>query len=302
MGTLNPLSPAASGDEQMTVLLADDSPENIQALAACLHEQFQLKVANNGEQCLELARRFHPDLILLDIEMPGMNGFDVCQQLKDTDATADIPIIFVSGHTSLASEERGLELGAVDYIFKPIRPAIVKARVNTHITLKRQRDRLAQLAMRDQLTGLYNRHYLMEHIGQRLSRCHRHGYQMAALMIDIDHFKRINDELGHQQGDDVLTSLGTFLCSYFRTEDLVARLGGEEFLVVLDPCPDGHMMDKAQQLLHAVEQLNPAGTPITISIGATSVKKDDSLGSLLKRADDALYQAKQQGRNRVCAG
>lgn len=283
-----------------TILLVDDSAENIQTLAACLRNEYQLKVANNGSQCLELASRFQPDLILLDIEMPDMNGFDVCQQLKSNEHTKTIPVIFVSGHTSQESEERGLETGAVDYIFKPVRPAIVKARVRTHVTLKQQHDRLIDLAMRDQLTGLFNRHYLMEHIYQRLSRSQRHGYDMAALMLDIDHFKRINDDLGHQIGDQVLKELGHFLQDFFRTEDMVARLGGEEFLVILDPCPAKQIMAKAEQLRLAIAELEPANVKVTVSIGATAIADEDTLKTMLNRADHALYQAKDQGRNQVC--
>ncbi|GGY35203.1 diguanylate cyclase response regulator [Bacterioplanes sanyensis] len=283
-----------------TVLIADDSAENLQALAACLRDNFQIKVAMGGCQCLELAQRFAPDVILLDVEMPDMNGFEVCQQLKSNHVTQDIAIIFVTGRTHQRSEEQGLELGAVDYLFKPIRPAIVRARVQTHITLKRQRDHLAHLAMHDQLTGLYNRHYLMNHIDYRLARSRRHGYELAVLLLDIDHFKTINDDLGHQQGDRVLAGLGQFLVSFFRIEDLVARIGGEEFFVLLDPCPSDQVIAKAQQLRIAVSEFNPDRVPITVSIGATHIHAEDSLNSVLKRADLALYDAKQNGRNQVC--
>jgi diguanylate cyclase (GGDEF)-like protein len=287
-------------DTPGTVLIVDDSAENVQALAACLRDDYQIKVAMGGRQCLELARRFLPDVILLDVEMPDMNGFEVCQQLKSSHATQDIAVIFVTGRTQQHSEEQGLELGAVDYLMKPIRPAIVRARVQTHITLKRQRDHLAHLAMHDQLTGLYNRHYLMNHIDNRFSRSRRHGYELAAMLIDIDHFKAINDDLGHQQGDRVLAGLGHFLLSFFRVEDLVARIGGEEFFILLDPCPADQAMAKAQQLRIAVSEFKPDRVPITVSIGITQVSAEDSLNSVLKRADLALYDAKENGRNQVC--
>ena len=219
-----------------TVLLVDDSPSNIRVMAAVLQERYRVKTATSGQQCLDMALKHKPDLILLDIEMPGISGYETCRELKDMSETRDIPIIFVTGRDNIEDEELGLRIGAVDYITKPIRPVILSARVDTHITLKRQQDRLLQLAMHDQLTGLYNRHYMLEMVDQRIARARRHNTPLTTLIIDLDHFKKINDTHGHIVGDQILEQVATLLERQCRTEDTVARFGGEEFIVLMEPC------------------------------------------------------------------
>ncbi|SFC15825.1 diguanylate cyclase [Pseudoalteromonas denitrificans] len=283
------------------ILIVDDSPTNIQLLAACVKDDYQLKVAKSGEQCLKLVSQTpKPDLILLDVEMPGMNGYQVCKILKSDDLTKSIPVIFVTGRQGDDDEEQGLKLGAVDYITKPIRPAIVIARVKTHITLKLQHDKLVSMALHDQLTGLYNRHYLLEVANQKVARALRHKYQLCLLMIDIDHFKLINDTHGHPAGDAVLKAVAAQISTGIREEDVVARFGGEEFVIIFDHC---HFIDahkKAEILLKEIEDLMPEGIKVTISIGlAKLLKADETFANLLKRSDLALYQAKHNGRNRI---
>ncbi|WP_322619576.1 diguanylate cyclase [Shewanella sp. YLB-07] len=250
-------------DNQGTILIVDDTSTNIAVLAACLQHHYHLKFAMNGQRCLELAEtKPIPDLILLDVVMPDMDGYDVCRHLKENPVTQNIPIIFVTGKSS-EQEELGLQLGAVDYITKPIRPGIVLARVRTQIILKRQRDKLRCMALHDQLTGLFNRHFLIEVANKKIAQVSRHNGILSLMMIDIDHFKKVNDRFGHQSGDAVLKSVAKVLSAINRKEDIVARYGGEEFVVLLDNCAK----DKAEQVRQQIEASVPEGIFITASFG-----------------------------------
>jgi diguanylate cyclase (GGDEF)-like protein len=283
-----------------TVLIVDDSPSNIRVMAAVLQERYRVKTATSGQQCLDMALRHKPDLILLDIEMPGISGYETCRELKDMSETRDIPVIFVTGRDNIEDEEMGLRIGAVDYITKPIRPVILSARVDTHVTLKRQQDRLLQLAMHDQLTGLYNRHYMLEMVDQRLSRARRHNTPLSLLIVDLDHFKRINDTHGHIVGDQILEQVSALLNQQCRTEDTVTRFGGEEFLILMEPCSLNQAHYKAEVMRHQISELMPSGIEVTVSIGAAEFSDSDTnFNDMLKRADDALYRAKANGRNQT---
>jgi len=288
-------------EQQAVVLIVDDTATNLGILAACLEENYQLKTAKNGAECLKIvAEEPIPDLILLDIEMPGMNGYEVCQHLKDDPHTASIPIIFVTGKITEEHEEKGFELGAVDYIVKPIRPNIVATRVRTHITIKQQHDKLEKMALYDQLTDLYNRHYLLDAAKQKVSAAIRHQYPLSVLILDIDHFKSVNDNYGHTTGDAVLKAVADNLKKRYRNEDIAARFGGEEFVVVLSHCSPSHARSNAESLRSTIEKLNPMGIKITISIGLAHLQNDEeSFTDLLEKADKALYDAKDDGRNRV---
>lgn len=289
-------------EEELPVLLiVDDVPTNVQTLAQIFKEHYRLKIATGGARALELAEMEPiPDLILLDVSMPDINGYDVCRLLKEKRVTADIPIIFVTGRDSVEDEEYGLSLGAVDYIVKPIRPVIAKARVKTHITLKRQRDLLAETAVRDQLTGLYNRHMLNDQLERRLSFALRHNEAMSIILIDLDHFKLVNDTFGHLAGDGVLREVAKVLRKSARREDIAARFGGEELMLLLDKCTGADARNKAEHIRQEIEALNPEGVKVTASIGVAEASEEIStIQLLLKRADDALYQAKEEGRNRV---
>ena len=286
--------------DKALVLIIDDSPTNLQVLAACVKDEHRVKVATSGEQCLIIAQSDpQPDLILLDVEMPGMNGYEVCKYLKSSPQTSEIPIIFVTGLQGDKDEEKGLALGAVDYITKPIRPAIVIARVKTHVTLKLQRDKLNKMAFFDQLTGLYNRHYLIDMATKKVSRALRHHYDLWVFMIDIDHFKSINDTYGHPMGDKILKDVAHVLALENRSEDVVARFGGEEFVVLFDPCSKEDALMKADRILKKIKDLKPHNISVTVSIGIAKLTNEDAnFERLLKRADDALYRAKENGRNR----
>jgi len=289
-------------NEKPVILIVDDVPSNVQALAILLKDDYSVKVATSGERALELVyQEPMPDLILLDVEMPDMNGYDVCRHLKIMEESLDIPVIFVTAKDSEIDEEYGLELGAVDYIVKPFRPAIVKARVKTHIMLKQQHDKLALIALKDQLTGIYNRHYLVDEGKARYSRALRHKEELSVIIVDIDFFKAVNDTFGHLAGDIVLKETAQLLENNKRKEDLVARFGGEEFVLIMDKCSAQNAKIKAEEFRKKIESTTIDGMKITASFGiAEMTEETKSFEEILKEADDALYKAKENGRNQVC--
>ena len=283
------------------ILIVDDVPTNVQALALLLKEEYVIKVATSGVRALELAGQGPiPDLILLDVQMPDMNGYDVLKLLKENSDTAQIPIIFVTGKDTVEDEEYGLQLGAVDYIAKPIRPSIVKARVKTHITLKQQHDQLVGMATHDQLTGLYNRHYLSDALSKKVAHAKRHGELLSVMIVDIDHFKNVNDTFGHLMGDLILKAVAGTMQDSARKEDIAARFGGEEFIMVLDNCTAHDALIKAEHLRSKIQRLHPEDIAVTASFGVVQLDEDTQrYEDLLKNADMALYMAKEEGRNRV---
>jgi len=284
-----------------TILIVDDVASNIQSLAAILKDTYQIKVANSGFHALDiLSSSTNIDIILLDIEMPDMNGYEVLSHLQLNHKTKDIPVIFITGNISSHDEEKGLCSGAVDYITKPLRPGIIKARVKTHITIKEQRDKLQYDAVHDKLTGLYNRHQLDTEGLRKFTRAARQKSNLSAIMIDIDHFKNINDTHGHLVGDTILKELSKILKENKRIEDFVVRYGGEEFIILLEECSSVDAEIKAQKLKELTENLNPSNIKITASFGvATLQPHHKNLEELLKDADKALYISKETGRNKV---
>ena len=306
--------PASFGDlthVRPKLLVVDDQPTNIQVMHQIFAGgDYQIFMATSGAQALAMCRDNPPNLVLLDIVMPEMDGFEVCQRLKSNPITRDIPVIFVTGHTDTEQETRGLEIGAVDFIHKPVNPAVVRARVRTHLTLKQQSDVLRKLAFLDGLTGVYNRRYLDQQLGIELARAVRAQSPLALLMMDVDHFKAYNDRYGHQAGDDCLRQVAQTLHQGLRrSSDLVARYGGEEFACVL---PDTSLEDatqlaqdllqrlRAKRIPHAVSQ---AADVVTMSIGVAAAVPmvGSSAQEWIRIADQQLYAAKSAGRDRVCA-
>jgi diguanylate cyclase (GGDEF)-like protein len=287
--------------DKMVILVVDDMATNVFALEAILEELYEIKTATSGEEALELAiKQPIPDLILLDVEMPGMNGYEVCKKLKSDSKTVDIPVIFVTSNDETAQEEEGLLLGAVDYVTKPIRPAIVKARIKTHLLIKEQRDKLISLAMHDQLTTLYNRHYLVDEGERKFARSKRRSEPLSLIMADIDFFKKINDTYGHLMGDKILQNVAKTLKNGNRGEDFVARYGGEEFVILLENCNLESAVLKAEQLRQEIMVLKTEDLQVTMSFGVIELTWGfETFDALLKAADDALYEAKESGRNQV---
>jgi len=284
-----------------TVLIIDDTATNIGILSTCLQNFYHIKTAKNGKQGIKLANESpKPDIILLDIEMPEMNGYEVCKHLKSNSETSPIPIIFVTGKIAEKDEEKGFDLGAADYIAKPIRPRIVATRVKTQLTVKLQQDKLERMAMYDQLTELHNRHFLFKAAKQKISSAFRHNFPLSVMVIDIDLFKSINDSHGHPSGDAVIKAVAKTLAVEFRGEDITARFGGEEFVVVLCNCNLENAKIKAEKIRAKIEKLKPIGINTTVSIGLSQIDNEqESFTDLLEKADQALYRAKESGRNQV---
>jgi diguanylate cyclase (GGDEF)-like protein len=293
-----------------TILIVDDIPTNIEVLAEALRRQYRVKVATNGSDALVVARaRPQPDLVLLDVMMPAMDGFEVCRRLKADPATQHIPVMFVTAKDDATDEERGLMLGAVDYITKPFHLPVVRARVRNHLALKLKADLLESLANIDSLTDIPNRRRFDEKLAAEWRRCQRSGLPLSLIMIDVDHFKAFNDHFGHGAGDICLMTIAaTLSANLSRPGDMVARFGGEEFAVILpetDPAGAGAIAERMREAL-AVQRLAQApgeGGIVTLSAGVAGRVPDEAAdpAELVLAADRKLYEAKTAGRNRVCA-
>ena len=291
------------------LLVVDDQPTNIQVLYRVFADDCQVFMATSGEQALHTAREEAPDVILLDVMMPDMDGYEVCRQLKQDNATRDIPILFVTAHHEAQEEARGLACGAVDFITKPIHPAVVRARVHTHLTLQRQTEVLKRLVFIDALTHAFNRRYFDERLAEAWGRAQRTGRPLGLILIDVDYFKQFNDVNGHQRGDDALRQVAQALKgTILRPSDVVCRYGGEEFACLLPDTDLDGALQVAQRMKLAVRDLaigHPASAVaevLTISAGV-AVRTPTSGGdaaALLALADAQLYRAKAEGRARVC--
>lgn len=292
------------------LLLVDDQPMNIRVLHQLFRYECDVHMATGGEQAIEVCKALLPDLILLDVVMEGMDGHEVCRRLKADPLTQDIPIIFLSANGEEDDEAIGLELGAVDYIGKPFNPMIVRARVKTHLTLKRQGDYLRSMAMLDGLTGVANRRKLEARLEAAWSQACRDNGPLSLIMIDVDYFKKYNDHYGHQRGDQCLRRLAMALAATLnRPYDLLARYGGEEFACLLPDTDLAGAERVAQKMLAAVAELriehlvSDVGPQVSLSLGVATVLASARLTpqELLRRADEQLYLAKAGGRARVCA-
>ncbi|WP_280359511.1 diguanylate cyclase [Pseudomonas sp. BN606] len=293
------------------LLLVDDQPLNIRALSELFRFDHEIYMATDGEQAIELAERLHPDLVLLDVVMPGIDGYEVCRRLKTNPITADISIIFVSAMGEEEDEARGLEMGAVDYIGKPFHPGIARARVKTHLTLKLQSDRLRNLATLDGLTGIPNRRAFDQRLAAAWNQSCRDAGWLGLILIDIDYFKRFNDHYGHLMGDECLRRVAAALENAIRRPfDMVARYGGEEFICILPGTNLNGAATVATQLAASVRDMqiphaqSAVADSVTISQGVVSlmpvIGQDPT--QLVSLADKALYKAKEDGRARFSLG
>jgi diguanylate cyclase (GGDEF)-like protein len=292
------------------LLLVDDQPANLSLLYSAFEVDCDVSIALNGAAALEFCRNRQPDLILLDVVMPELGGFAVCQQLKQDPATRDIPVIFVTGQDSAQDELRGLEVGGVDFITKPFNLNIVRARVRTQLLVKYQSDRLRELALVDGLTGIGNRRHFDDRIEAEWRQCARDGKPLSLMMVDVDFFKRYNDHYGHQAGDACLVEIGQLLRAHCaRPHDLAARYGGEEFVCLFPAAGLDGALAKARAIeaelsRRAIEHSGSTVSPhVTVSIGVASAMpaNGDHPSDLLRLADELLYRAKNEGRARICA-
>lgn len=292
------------------VLIVDDDALNRIVLEKTLSDEHEVFLVKSGDEALTFIKTTQVDLIILDIVMPGMNGYEVLVKLKEDSATQMIPVIFISANSSHDDESKGLELGAMDYITKPFCSSIVRVRVRNQLLIKQKNDLLEMLASIDGLTEIPNRCNLDENLSREWRKSKRNNTPLSVLLMDIDHFKRYNDTYGHRAGDDCLKAVAQALAAQCeRGSDFIARYGGEEFAAVLPGVDKAEATGFANKLRNAVNALNIAhkaslnAEHVTISIGVASTENAsiETEQALLEEADLGLYAAKEGGRNQVVA-
>lgn len=301
------------------ILIVDDNPQNLKVLGNILKENtsYGMAFAMNGYEALDFIKSSKPDMILLDVIMPEMDGFEVCRMLKKQPETANIPVIFITAKTEPEDIVKGFSVGGVDYITKPFHEAELLMRIRTHLDLKLSRDQLEeknrelseaydkieQLALTDSLTGLANRRNIINLMAVEVSRCERNGGTFSLIMSDIDFFKKVNDTYGHDTGDHVLQTLANIMRENLRQQDVISRWGGEEFLIMLPYTEMEKAVAVAEKLRLAVMNTEISYTGehfhITMTFGVSQFDKMIGVEKTIKKADDALYLGKQTGRNKV---
>ena len=293
--------------KEYTVLIADDDEASLVILFGILSPWYHILTASSGAQALSAAQEHSPDLILLDIVMPKMSGFEVIGKLKESAITEKIPVIFITGLSDPGSEENGLNLGAVDYIIKPFNQAVVRARVNTQIKLIEQMRMIEQIGLIDPLTKIANRRGFENRLNAEWFRSRRESQPISLLMLDLDDFKTYNDTFGHPQGELALQAVAQALSDELRrSSDFAARWGGEEFIALLPNLDSAGAAEVAERIRKRIETLPMPGDggaemSITVSVGLYSVvpTAEMSIGDSIKQADRALYRAKESGKNKI---
>lgn len=290
------------------LLVVDDQPDNIQLLVQAFAGDYQVFMATSGQQALAVCQSDPPDLVLLDVLMPGMDGFAVCSHLKAQAATAHIPIILVTARPDAGQETHGLGLGAVDFISKPVNPAVVRARVQTHLTLKFQSDLLKKLVLLDSLSGVFNRRYFDQQLASEWARAARSRLSLSLVLLDVDQFSAYNERHGYQAGDDCLRMIAVTLKSVLRRPaDVVARFGGEEFACLLPDTSHEDAQTLALEMEHRIRQLGlPYGgghgagvVSVSVGVGTRVSPHSGQASDLLSLASAQLELAKSHGPGQV---
>jgi diguanylate cyclase (GGDEF)-like protein len=291
-----------------SVLAIDDSPDIHKLLDVRLRpEGLILHHALSADEGLAMARDLKPDLILLDVNLPLVTGFEICKKLKDDPPTANIPIIFLTGASEIYTKVQGFDLGGVDYVVKPFEPAELRARVRAALRTKRFHDLLSARSHVDGLTGVWNRSYFNQRLGEEVSAVQRYGRTVSLVLLDLDNFKAHNDSFGHPFGDQVLQVVGDLLHSFLRTTDAPCRYGGEEFALILTETDEKGAFVTAERLRERIRahafRPHEKHVEVTASLGLACSeifeRKSITVSKFVTAADDALYQAKHEGRNRV---
>jgi len=293
--------------QKQEILIVDDEPVNIKALAEAFRSLYRIRFATNGRDAIKIANSDQPpDLVLLDIRMPDMDGFEVCSKLKTNAKTKEIPVIFISAKNLEEDETRGLKFGAADYVTKPFSLPIIQARVQTHLELKRQRDMLENLSVLDNLTGIPNRRYLDQFLNLEWRRSVRKQTPLSAIMVNIDHFKKFNDRYGHAAGNTCLQCVATALVgSARRPAEFVTRCEGELFVAILPETDSQSAAQVAENMRKKVAKLDvllgPVKRHVTISLGVVTMvpQTKTSHQVLLETANKQLNEAREEGHNRA---
>lgn len=317
--------PSLTDTEEQAIVIVDDMLDNLRLLARILKDRgYKVRPVTNGARALATIHKELPELIILDIMMPDMDGYEVCRCLKADERTQDIPILFLSALNEVFDKVRAFKAGGVDFITKPFQVEEVLVRVRTHLTIRAQQKalsfqneellrkneliteqtkKLELLATHDFLTGLSNRRDFLRMAEQEVKRFKRTGRPFALILLDIDHFKRVNDTYGHTCGDRVLTNVSRTLEKALRAQDILARWGGEEFLCLLPETGVDGARNAAEKIRVDVENLGhdciDVDIPITVTLGACVYDDSCAIEECIRRADDALYGGKKRGRNQV---
>lgn len=300
-----------SKDERAKLLIVDDNKQNIELLMELFRDDYKIAAAVSAKRALKVAfSEAPPDIVLTDIMMPEMDGYELCRQLKEDSRTKSIPILFVTAISEVMDESRGFALGAVDYITKPFHPPMVKARVKLHLELKRKQELLEKYAFIDALTEIPNRRRFDEVIDREWHRALRASYPVSLMILDIDHFKLYNDSYGHGKGDDCLRRVAGSLAEILRrSSDFVARYGGEEFVVILPDSDLSQALETAKKIQDIIDalliahKLSPVADHVTFSIGVATMIPENGKHhrELIEAADKKLYEAKSSGRHHICS-
>ena len=297
-------------ERKNSVLVVDDEKANILMLTYILGPHYTVYAAKNGRDAIEAANEYLPDVILLDIVMPGMDGYEVFSILKKGEKTKGTPVIFITGLNDSKEEEKGLSAGAADYIGKPFNPSVVKLRVKNQIQIMNYLQEIERMSKTDQLTGIHNRRSFDALLNAEWKLAARENTPISLLMVDIDSFKTYNDTYGHQQGDAALQATSKVLSQVLkRPRDFAARWGGEEFAVLLHNTSQAGALEVAEQIRAGVERevillTDGTATKITVSVGVNTLipgqGDKDTTDGFISGADEELYKAKDKGRNCVC--
>jgi diguanylate cyclase (GGDEF)-like protein len=295
-------------EKKFRILIIDDEEININILTEYLKSEYEVVCARNGESALNIIQEHEPNLILLDIVMPGMNGFEILKKIKNIPSIMSIPVIFITGSNDTEDEEKGLALGAVDYITKPFNPSIVKARINTHLKLSEYIITIEKQCMLDALTGLPNRRGFDNRMDIEWGRASREKTPLGMIILDLDNFKKYNDTYGHPQGDILLKVVSDIINNTIkRATDFASRWGGEEFVVLLPGTDKDGTLNVAEQIRINIKKAqvpfsDGSITNITVSCGGLSIipSEEDSISDTIEKADQLLYSAKKNGKDQVC--
>jgi two-component system, cell cycle response regulator len=299
-------SAARPARERPRLLVADDEEDAREALAMSLAADYEVAAVSDGEAAVEAARAGHPDLVLLDLYMPRLDGFAALERLRADPATADIPVIFVSAGGDDAVKARSLDLGAIDYLQKPFSERELRARVERTLRLSRSQTALRELAQTDPLTGLANLRAFRARLDEEVKRARRYGTPLTCVMADMDHLKPVNDDLGHAAGDRAIAAVAAVIGAELRETDFGARYGGDEFVLLLPhtTCDEGRVLAERICARLRETRLEMSGRPVPIgaSFGVSCLEPgahDAPHEALVRAADAALYRAKRAGRGRV---
>ncbi len=309
LGAIDDTEFAADSGTDGRILIVEDSAADAALIEQVLSRENVVSRVTDCDAALRATDAGHFELIVVSLDLDGCDGLRLCSQLRSHDATRHLSLLMLIDQDNTERMAKGLDLGVNDYLYKPIDRNELIARTRSQIRHKRYQDRLRRvhrrsisLAVTDSLTGLYNRRYLAAHLASTVDSLAAEGKPLALAMVDIDHFKAINDSHGHAAGDGVLRDIAELLKRSLRATDMVARLGGEEFVVVMPDTDVGMAEAVTRRLRRVIAEATAAKVPITVSIGVAAMQgPGDTPERLLKRADDALYEAKRGGRNRVIA-